>query len=145
MKNGVFAGRRRGGFTLIEVLFVVIILGLIAALVVSRLGDTFSTSQVKTTQAMISKVGMAVEEFRADVGRYPTEQEGLKALVERPQGIDEKKWGGPYFDKRTLPQDSWNYDFVYRIDPTFGFEIRSLGADHQEGGEGPNADLSNRS
>jgi general secretion pathway protein G len=144
MNNGVLTARRGGGFSLIEVLFVVVILGLIAALVIPNVGERFSKGQIKTTQAMVSKVGMAVEEFRADVGRYPTEQEGLKALVERPQGIEEKKWGGPYFDTRAVPKDAWKNEFVYKLDPTFGFEIKSLGADAKEGGEGPNADLSNR-
>jgi general secretion pathway protein G len=145
MRNGISSRRARSGFTLIEVLFVVVILGLIAALVIPNIGSRFSKGQVKTTQAMVSKVGMAVEEFRADVGRYPTEQEGLKALIERPQGVDEKQWGGPYFDKKTLPQDAWNKDFIYRLDPVFGFEIKSYGADSKEGGEGADADLSNRS
>lgn len=144
MRNGVSSRSVHGGFTLIEVLFVVIILGLIAAVVIPRLGDTFSKGQIKTTVAQLRGVGNAVEEFRADVGRYPTEQEGLKALIERPQGVDEKKWGGPYLAKRTVPMDSWENEFVYKLDPAFGFVIKSYGADEKEGGEGINADLDNR-
>lgn len=135
------AGRR--GFTLAEMLFVVIILGLIAALLIPRLGHSLGTGRVKTTQAQIENLAAAVEQFRADVGRYPEEQEGLKALIERPIGLE--KWNGPYLSRRTLPKDGWNNEFVYRRDATFGFVIKSLGADGKEGGEGEAADLDNRS
>ncbi|MDX2115436.1 MAG: type II secretion system major pseudopilin GspG [Planctomycetota bacterium] len=137
------AGTRAGGFTLVEVLFVVIIIGLIAAIAVPRLGKAFGKGQVKTTVAQMARLSAAVEEFKADVMRYPTEQEGLKALVEKPQGVD--AWKGPYLDRRVVPKDGWNHDFHYRLDDTFGFLIKSLGADGKEGGEGDNADLDNRS
>ncbi len=136
---------RATAFTLIEVLFVVIIIGLIAALVVGRLGKTFSRGQVETMKAQVKALGNAVEEFRADVGRYPTEQEGLKALVERPREVDEKAWGGPYLEKKTVPLDAWRHEFIYKHDEKFGFVIRSLGADGKEGGEGDDADIDNRS
>ncbi|MBL8746470.1 MAG: type II secretion system major pseudopilin GspG [Phycisphaerae bacterium] len=132
-------------FTLIEVLFVVIILGLIATLVVGRLGQTFSKGKIQTTVAQLRSLGNAVEDFRADVGRIPTEQEGLKALVERPQGVEESKWSkGGYLGKRTVPNDAWGNPYIYKIDPAFEYIIKSLGADGKEGGEGDNADLDNR-
>ncbi len=130
-------------FTLIELLFVVLIIGLIAALIVPRLGKTFGKSQVKTTQAQIAQLGALVEEFRADVHRYPSEQEGLAALVSKP--AEAAGWEGPYLQKKSLPKDGWGRDFVYKADAQFGFVIRSLGADGKEGGEGEDADLDNRS
>lgn len=132
-------------FTLIEVLFVVIILGLIAALVVGRLGDKLTEGKVKTTTVQLHALANAIEEFRADVGRIPTEQEGLKALVERPQGVEEAKWAkGGYLGKRTVPLDGWNNAYVYKTDVDFEYIVKSLGADGKEGGEGVNADLDNR-
>lgn len=141
------AGRIRHapGFTLIEVLFVVIILGLIAALVVPRLGKAFSRGQVETMRAQVRSLANAVEEFRADVGRYPTEQEGLAALIVKPQEIEKTRWSGPYLNQAKVPVDAWGRPFIYRHDPTFGFVIRTLGADGKEGGEGDNADIDNRS
>jgi general secretion pathway protein G len=139
------ASASRGGFTLVEVLFVVIILGLIAALVVGNLGKRFTTGQVKTTQAQLRLLANAVESFKADVGRYPTEQEGLQALVVRPQNVDASKWDkAGYIERRTVPKDAWNNPYVYKEDATFGFLIRSFGADGKEGGEGADMDLDNR-
>lgn len=137
------AVRARRAFTLLEMLFVVLIIGLIAALVLPRLGRTFGRGQVKTTQAQLAALTTMVEDFRADVGRYPTEPEGLGALITKPQGLE--SWQGPYGGKRTLPKDAWGREFIYKSDATFGFVIRSLGADQKEGGEGDNADLDNRS
>jgi len=131
------------GFTLVEVLFVVIIIALIAAIALPQLGKVFGRSQVKTTEAQLAQLSGAVEQFRADVQRYPTEQEGLKALIEKPQGVE--GWEGPYIQKRTLPKDGWKRDFIYKLDDRFGFIVRSLGADGKEGGEGENADIDNRS
>lgn len=142
MKKGdVSRARRRGAFTLIEMLFVVIIIGLIAALVVGNVGKVFTKGQIKTTRAQIAQVSSAVEEFKADVSRYPTEQEGLKALVEQPQGVE--KWAGPYFKKTKVPLDGWGNAFVYKLDTKYGFIIRSLGGDNKEGGEGEHADIDN--
>lgn len=134
---------RRAAFTLVEVLFVVIIIGLIAALALPRLGKVFGKGQIKTTQATLAQMTGYIEEFKADVRRYPSEQEGLKALIEKPQGLE--GWDGPYVQKRALPKDGWGRDFVYKLDDRFGFVVKSYGADGKEGGEGENADLDNRS
>lgn len=135
--------RRSRAFSLIEMLFVVIIIGLIAALVVPNLGKAFGKSQVKTTTAQLANLSDAVENFRLDVNRYPTEQEGLQALIEKPETAE--GWAGPYLDKRTLPTDGWGNEFIYKRDPDFGFIIISHGADGVQGGSGENADLDNRS
>jgi len=129
-------------FTLIEMLLVVAIIGLLAALLVPQLGKQFGKSQVKVTRAQLERLSTAVEQFRLDMQRYPTEQEGLKILVEKPREGD--NWGGPYLGKTTLPTDGWGRDFVYKLDDTFGFRLISLGADGKEGGEGEAADLDNR-
>lgn len=144
-RHGRDARATRTGFTLIEVLFVVIILGLIATLVVGRIGKTFSQGKVKTTVAQLRSLGNAVEDFRADVGRVPTEQEGLKALVERPTGVEETKWSkGGYLGTRSVPNDPWGHAYVYKPDPDFEYVIKSYGADGKEGGEADSADLDNR-
>ncbi|MBL0928104.1 MAG: type II secretion system major pseudopilin GspG [Phycisphaerales bacterium] len=134
--------RGRSGFTLLEMLLVVVIIGMLAALVFTNLGRVGSESKVKITRTQIEALATMVERFKLDVGRYPTKEEGLKALVEKPAGVE--GWNGPYGGKKTLPKDGWGRDFVYDTDATFGFVIRSLGADSKPGGEGENADLDNR-
>jgi len=132
-------------FSLLEMLIVIGIIGLIAALVLPRIAAGFGKGQVKTTQAQLELLTTATEGFKLDIGRYPTEQEGLLVLVEKPADpIAAAKWKAPYLQKKTIPMDGWGRPFVYKLDPTFGFEIKSLGADGKEGGEGENADLSNR-
>ncbi len=134
---------RRNAFTLFEMLLVVAIIGLLAALIAPQLGKQFGRSQVKITRASMQNLATKIEMFRADVGRLPTDNEGLEALVERPQGVEE--WDGPYLGQATVPKDAWNHDFVYRLDDEWGFRLISLGADGREGGEGEAADLDIRS
>jgi len=133
---------RAGGFSLIEMLFVIAIIGLIAALILPRLGGAFGKSQVQTTKAQLSSLTSAVESFRLNVGRYPSKEEGLAALLKKPDGAE--GWSGPYLDKKIVPQDGWKREFIYTPDDEWKFVIRSLGADGKEGGEGENADLDNR-
>lgn len=137
------ASQTTKGFSLIEMLFVVAIIGLIAALVLPRLGGAFGTSQVKTTRAQIAQLSTAVEAFKLDVGRYPTEEEGLAALVTRPDNTP--GWQRPYLEKSTVPVDAWGRPFIYKIDADYGFRIISYGGDGAPGGEGENADIDNRS
>lgn len=138
---GVRAGGR--GFTLLEMLIVLFIIGMLAALLVPRLMSQVGGSKVSVARASISQLAQSVEQFRLDVGRYPTDQEGLGVLVNKPQNAT--NWKGPYWDKKTLPKDPWKSEFIYRVDAEFGYVIRSLGADGKEGGEGDNADIDNRS
>ncbi len=131
--------RRRGGFTLIELLVVMLILGLLAALVGPKLFGKVGKAKIKAAKAQISLIEDALDAFRLDVGRYPTTEEGLQALVEQPSGVD--KWDGPYLKKK-VPKDPWDHDYVYKCPGDHGdYDLYSLGADGEEGGEGENADI----
>ena len=137
----------RAGFSLIELLFVIAIIGLLVALVAPRLAGAFGGGQIRTTEAQLSQLSSAVEQFRLDVGRLPTQEEGLRALLVRPEGVSADLWKG-YLEKDVLPKDGWGNEFIYsRItdgSSVHDFVIISYGADGQQGGEGDNRDLSNR-
>ncbi|MGQ0663460.1 MAG: type II secretion system major pseudopilin GspG [Pseudomonadota bacterium] len=137
-------GRRQAGFTLIELVIVMAIIAMLAALIGPRLVGQLGESRVKSTKAQVEMLATALDSFRIDNRRYPTQQEGLKALVERPDNLP--TWSGPYLNKRQLPKDGWDRDFIYQIPPTRGgidYDLFSLGADSQPGGSGENADLGN--
>jgi general secretion pathway protein G len=135
--------RARAGFSLFELLIVLAIIGLLAGLVLPRLADAFGKGQEKTTQAQMSLLTSAVESFKLNYGRYPSNEEGLDVLVKRPDWIDQADWSSE-LSKETVPLDGWKRPFVYKLDDGFGFRIISLGADGKSGGEGENADLDNR-
>jgi len=97
-----------------------------------------SVIRTKATMAMLES---AVKRFRLDTGRYPTDEEGLTALIEPPANAEKEKWNGPYIDGSFMPKDAWNHDFIYDVDSSGKAVIISLGADGKEGGEGLNADL----
>ena len=131
--------KRRAGFTLIELLVVMLILGLLAALVGPKLFGKVGKARIKAAKAQISMIEDALDAFRLDVGRYPTTEEGLQALVEQPSGLE--KWDGPYLKKK-VPKDPWDHDYVYKCPGEHGdYDLYSLGADGEEGGEGENADV----
>jgi len=126
------------GFTLIELLIVMIILGLLAALVAPKMFQKVGSSKQKATKAQIAMLGTALDAFRLDVGRYPNAEEGLDALRKNP-GMD--NWDGPYLPK-DVPQDPWGKQYVYRYPGEHGdYDLYSMGADGQDGGEGENADV----
>lgn len=138
---------RRTGFTLFEMIIVVAILGLLVALVAPRLTGNLEKSKITTTKTQIANLSTSIEQFYLEVGRYPSREEGLDALIERPQSVAEDKWNGPYTEKDVLPHDGWDRPFEY--DPPDDenknrYVIRSLGADGQTGGEKTNTDLTNR-
>jgi general secretion pathway protein G len=127
------------GFTLIELMVVVVILGLLAAFVAPRFFGKLSTAKIKAAKVQIEMFGTALDGFRLDVGRYPTTEEGLKALREKPSGAD--KWEGPYLPKE-IPMDPWGNAYVYRSPSEYGdYDIMSYGLDKAEGGEGENQDV----
>ncbi|MDH7598291.1 MAG: type II secretion system major pseudopilin GspG [Sedimentisphaerales bacterium] len=134
--------RKLAGFTMIELMAVLIILGLLFAVVArSYVGHT-DRARVITTMANLKQLHQAVQQFKMDTGRYPTEEEGLRALIEQPPDVQGWQPGG-YLETSKLPADGWGREFIYQLYPESGkpFVIKSLGADGQEGGEGYDADL----
>jgi len=135
------------GFTIIEIMAVVIIIGILASIVAFNVFGKVEDARIKATKASLGVLDDAVTQFKLDTGRFPTEEEGLNALVEKPTDVMNYPQDG-YLKTRTVPKDSWGHDFIYRLNPEKGgpFEIVSYGADGEEGGEAdtPNADLSSR-
>jgi general secretion pathway protein G len=133
---------REAAFTLLELLVVIVILGLLAAFVAPRYFSQIGKSEAAVARTQIEAFEKALDQYRLDVGRYPTTQEGLAALVSRPG--DAPKWSGPYL-KRAVPSDPWGRLYIYRSPGSKGdFELLSLGKDGEPGGSGDNADISNQ-
>jgi len=132
---------RHAGFTLIELMIVLFILGLLAALVAPRLMGRVGKAKQKTAQAQIQMLATALDLYHLDVGRYPTDEEGLRSLYAKPESLS--SWSGPYLDK-AVPKDPWARDYVYKCPGEHGpYDLYSLGADGQPGGESENADITN--
>jgi general secretion pathway protein G len=131
---------RRSGFTLIELLVVIIIIGLLAALVGPKLFGRVGKGKQAAAQAQIELFGAALDNFRLDVGRYPTSDEGLRALLVNPGAIE--NWDGSYLKKEEIPLDPWGHPYVYKSPGEHGdYDILSYGGDGVAGGEGENQDL----
>ena len=131
--------RNQRGFTLIELLIVMVILGLLAALVGPRMFGKVGKSKQKAAQAQISLFGTAQDTYRLDVGKYPATDMGLEALRVAPD--DASKWDGPYLPKE-VPMDPWGNPYEYRSPGEHGdYDIISLGADGNPGGEGEDTDI----
>jgi general secretion pathway protein G len=131
--------RREGGFTFFEILVVITIIGLLAALVGPKLWGKISKGKQVAAKGQIELFGTALDAFRLDIGRYPTSEEGLKALREKPSGAD--NWTGPYLPKE-IPLDPWKSQFIYKCPGDHGdYDLISYGADKVEGGEGENEDV----
>jgi general secretion pathway protein G len=127
---------------MLELMAVLIIIGLLATLVVTKVASKIDQARVTTTIANLKTLHAAVNQFKMDTSRFPTEEEGLMALIEQP--TDVKNWEpGGYLETTQIPKDGWGNDFIYELYPESGkpFVIKSLGADGEEGGEGNNADL----
>ncbi len=129
------------GFTLLELLVVMVIIGLLASYVGPKFFSQIGKSEVKAARAQIDALEKALDQFRLDLGRYPTSEQGLAALMERPAG--EQKWGGPYL-KKAVPNDPWGRPYVYRQPGEHGeYDLLSLGKDGQPGGTGEAEDINN--
>ena len=135
------AGRRRqAGFTLIEIMVVMVIIGLLMALVGPNLIGRSEKAKVQAAAMQIERLGTVLDTFRLDVGRYPTTQEGLQVLVQRPTGVE--RWDGPYLNKG-VPKDPWDRPYIYRSPGEAGrpYDLYSLGADGAPGGTDNNRDI----
>lgn len=133
-------GGRSRGFTLIELLVVLVILGLLASLVGPRVIKHLGESKSKTAMLQIEELSSALDVYRLEVGRYPSSDEGLTALVENPGSVDQ--WNGPYLRKSTIRKDPWGNEYSYVAPGEHGdFDLYSLGADNSDGGEGENRDI----
>jgi general secretion pathway protein G len=136
--------RTRRGFTLIEILVVIAILATLASAIVVTLHKKPDEARVAKTKSDIATLEGVLETCRLDMRRYPTEEEGLMALVKAPDSEDADRWGGPYIKR--LQRDPWDRDYVYVAPGTYNpesFDLFSYGADGMEGGDGFNADIGN--
>ncbi len=129
------------GFTLLELLVVIVIIGLLASYVGPKYFSQIGKSEVTLAKAQIEAFKKAIETYRIDVGHFPSDEDGLNSLLTNLR--QETKWNGPYMDK-TIPLDPWGHAYQYRSNvKDKDYEIVSLGKDGQVGGDGENADLSN--
>ncbi len=132
--------RRAFGFTLLELLVVLAILGLLAIIAVPQVLKYLSGAKTDTAGIQITQLGATLDLYRLDVGRYPTQEHGLEALLKRPP--DAENWNGAYVRKRDMLNDPWDRMFIYRYPGEHGeYDLFSLGADEKEGGEGEDTDV----
>ncbi len=130
--------RTARGFTLVELLVVMVIIGLLAALVAPRLFPKLGKGKQAAAKAQIELIGQALDHYRLDTGHYPTTEQGLNALVTNP-GVD--KWQGPYL-KKGLPLDPWGKSYVYQYPGSHGeYDLYSYGRDGKPGGDGEDEDI----
>ena len=130
-----------GGFTLLELLVVMVIIGLLASYVGPKYFAQVGKSEVKAARAQMDSIEKALDQFRLDVGKYPSTEQGLNALMQRP--ANEIKWAGPYL-KKEAPPDPWGRPFLYKSPGEHGeYDLYSLGKDGQPGGKDEAADITN--
>ena len=141
-KKTIFSKHLNSGFTLIELLIVMVILGLLASLVGPRLFGQLDASKVKAAKTQIEMMGSALDTYRLDLNRYPTTDEGLAPLWEKPSDPAlADRWRGPYLKKK-VEKDPWGNTYVFKSPGDKGdYDLSSLGADGKEGGSGDNADI----
>jgi len=132
------------GFTLIEIIVVIVVIAVLATLVAPNVFRHVDAARDTTARSQVEMLGAALDSYRLDMGRYPSTQEGLDALLRAPAGADAARWKGPYLRKNTIPVDPWTHPYRYtspgQVNPT-GYDLLSYGADGQPGGTGDNADV----
>lgn len=132
---------RVAGFTLLELLVVMVIIGMLASFVAPKFFAQIGKSQTKTARAQIDALEKSLDQYRLDIGRYPTTEQGLAALNERPAG--ETKWSGPYL-KKSVPMDPWSHAYIYKNPGEHGeYDLLSYGKDGQPGGTDEAEDITN--
>lgn len=138
----VGARARENGFTLVELLVVLAILGLLVALAAPRVMKYLGSARSDTARIQIEKLSGVLDLYRLEVGHYPTDQEGLRALVEKPAQAE--SWNGPYLKNAESIVDPWGAPYAYRSPGQHGeFDLYTLGADGKEGGDGADRDIVN--
>ncbi len=131
--------RTSNGFTLLELLVVIVIIGLLAGYVAPRYFSQVGKSEIQVAKAQIESIDKALDQFRLDVRRYPSSEEGLDALAAKPASAS--NWSGPYL-KKAVPNDPWGRPYVYRVPGQKGdFDLYSYGRDGKPGGTGEDADI----
>lgn len=131
---------RVSGFTLLELLVVLGIIAMLAGIVGPQVMKHMGASKTKAAKVQIEDLSSALDMYKLDEGRYPTQQQGLEALIQRP--ADSRHWNGPYLRKEKVPQDPWLQDYHYVYPGQHGkFDLFSYGADEKEGGEGEDQDV----
>jgi general secretion pathway protein G len=129
------------GMTLIEILVVLVLIGVVLGIVGGNFIGKGEKAKADAAKIEISQIGQTLDLYKLEIGRYPTTQEGLQALIAAPSGVT--NWNGPYWKRSTVPKDPWGNEYKYASPgQNVPYEIVSLGADGKEGGEGPNKDLS---
>lgn len=132
--------QKQTGFTLLELLVVLGILGMLAGLVVPSVMKHMEEAKFKDAKIQIESLGQTLDMYKLDVGSYPTTEQGLEALVENPGDV--KRWNGPYLNKSKVPLDPWQNEYKYTAPGEHGkFDISSMGADGKEGGDDEGKDL----
>ncbi len=140
MSHEMPMGKRQKGFTLLELLVVLVILGLLAAVAGPQVMKHVGGAKSDTAKLQVEEFSAALDMYKLEVGHYPSAQEGLQALVEAPANTT--GWNGPYLKKNAVPKDPWGNDYHYEFPGKHGaVDIFSLGADNREGGEGEDKDL----
>jgi general secretion pathway protein G len=135
-------GRRTAGFTLLELLVVLVILGLLAAVATPQVLNYLARARTQSSGIQINNLAVALDLFRLDVGRYPSEEEGLVSLLKGPAGV--QNWLGPYVKRPEMLNDPWGRAYRYRIPgENRDYDLYSLGADNAVGGQGENQDVAN--
>lgn len=136
---------KEAGFTLLELLVVLVILGLLIGLVAPAMLHQLGSAKKKIASQSIASLGTVLDMYKLDVGTYPTTEQGLQSLITRPTGVE--RWDGPYIKGNNLPEDPWGHPFVYRSPsqrPGEQYDLYSLGPTGQSGGTGSDAPIYNQ-